>query len=65
MQKEHGQLSLPPLSCPQEEFTGHSAPVPMASLIISEYKISEAKDFYLYICFLPRHLSPYCTYHSG
>lgn len=58
MRKEHGGL-------PQGEFTGHSTPVPMASLSISDCKISDGKDcvFYLYIFFLPSYLSPHCTYH--
>lgn len=51
---------------PLGEFTRHSTPVPMASLSISDHKISESKDcvFYLYTYFLPRHLSPHCTYHK-
>lgn len=50
MRKEHGKLRLPPPPTPQGEFTGHSTPVPMASLIISDCKISDGKDcvFYLY-----------------
>ena len=45
------RLRLPPPTLPEGEFTDRSTPVPMASLIKSDCKISEGKNcvFYLYI----------------
>lgn len=61
IRKAQGQLRLPPPTLPQRQFTGHSTPVLMASLIRSDYKIFESKDcvFCLYIYFFYHDIYPH------